>query len=262
MSNTPNLGLAYVMAAQAQKHVVVNEALRKLDALVHLSVASRTTTIPPTSPTNGVRYIIPASATGAWAGKTNQLAAWQDTAWQFFTPQKGWIAWVEADSQQVVYSGTAWGPIVTSSSSPSAPPRQASTSAANRLIAANGASLTLGVVESQVYLRNLTSSVLGSRGIPAGSVLFGISALVVQAVVGPTSWKLGIASNATRFASGMALTAGTKKLCLPSSPLVFERSESIVVTATGGRFSAGYITLGLHLIYLTTPTRGSGVTQG
>ena len=264
MSNTPNLELPYVLAAQAQKHVVVNEALRKLDALVQISVASRTTTAPPTSPVNGTRYIVPAAATGAWAGKTNQLAVWQDTAWVFFAPAAGWTAWVVADSQQVVYNGTTWKHIVTSSSAqPSRPQTPApATPAGHRYAAANGATLTLGVVESQVYLSGLRSSILGSRSIPAGSILFGISALVVQRVVGSATWSLGVAANATRFASGLSASVGTKKLVIPSTPVVFNRSEAPMISAVGGgRFSAGYITLGISVMYMTTPSRGSGSTQ-
>ena len=47
MSDTPNLQLPYILAAQAQKHVTHNEALRKLDAIVNLSVADRNLAAPP-----------------------------------------------------------------------------------------------------------------------------------------------------------------------------------------------------------------------
>ena len=45
---TTNLELPYIMASQAQKHVNHNEALKKLDAIVHLAVISRTE-IPDTA---------------------------------------------------------------------------------------------------------------------------------------------------------------------------------------------------------------------
>ena len=48
---TTHLGLPYLLAAQAQKHVTHNEALRLLDAMVQLSVLDRTRTAPPASPT-------------------------------------------------------------------------------------------------------------------------------------------------------------------------------------------------------------------
>ena len=40
---TPRLSLPYLAAAQAQKHVTLNEGLARLDGLVQTSVESRTT---------------------------------------------------------------------------------------------------------------------------------------------------------------------------------------------------------------------------
>ncbi len=44
------LALPYIQAAQAQKHVTHNEALRILDAVVQLSVAGISNTPPPRAP--------------------------------------------------------------------------------------------------------------------------------------------------------------------------------------------------------------------
>lgn len=41
MSGTTQLNLPYIAAAQAQKHVTHNEALRALDAIIQLSVLDR-----------------------------------------------------------------------------------------------------------------------------------------------------------------------------------------------------------------------------
>ena len=57
MDNTPNLQLPYLMAAQAQKHVTHNEALRALDAIVQLLVLDKDLASLPGSPTDGSRYI-------------------------------------------------------------------------------------------------------------------------------------------------------------------------------------------------------------
>ena len=46
---TTHLLLPYILAAQAQKHVTHNEALRILDGLVQLSVLDRDLTAPPGS---------------------------------------------------------------------------------------------------------------------------------------------------------------------------------------------------------------------
>ncbi|MDX2308711.1 MAG: DUF2793 domain-containing protein [Hyphomicrobium sp.] len=108
MSNSPNLTLPYILAAQAQKHITHNEALKRLDAVVQLSVKSRTATVPPPTPANGERYIVAAGATGAWSGQSNRVAAYQDGVWEFFVPSLGWLAWVEAESVLVTYAGSGW----------------------------------------------------------------------------------------------------------------------------------------------------------
>jgi len=68
MSTSTHLLLPYVLAAQAQKHVTVNEALRLLDGLLQLAVLDRHLTTPPASPADGDRYIVASGATGAWSG--------------------------------------------------------------------------------------------------------------------------------------------------------------------------------------------------
>jgi hypothetical protein len=39
VDSTPNLGLPYIMAAQSQKHVTHNEAIRALDAVARIGTA-------------------------------------------------------------------------------------------------------------------------------------------------------------------------------------------------------------------------------
>jgi hypothetical protein len=108
MTDTPHLNLPYMLAAQSQKHVTYNETLRALDAIVHLSVLDRDLTAPPAAPLNGQRYIPAVGATGAWSGKSLAIAAFQDGAWMFYTPQPGWIAWVADEARLAVWNGTAW----------------------------------------------------------------------------------------------------------------------------------------------------------
>jgi hypothetical protein len=53
MSETANLRLPLVQAAQAQKHVTVNEALLRLDAMSRLLLQSRALAVPSLSPPGG-----------------------------------------------------------------------------------------------------------------------------------------------------------------------------------------------------------------
>jgi uncharacterized protein DUF2793 len=108
---TANLALPIIEAAQAQKHVTHNEALRVIDTLVQLAVADRDLNAPPGAPAEGQCWIVKASPapTGAWAGHGNHVAAWQDGAWQFSAPRIGWVAYVVDEGTLVAWSGSAWG---------------------------------------------------------------------------------------------------------------------------------------------------------
>jgi hypothetical protein len=108
MTLSPNLALPYLDAAQAQKHVTHNEALRLLDALVMLAVADRDLAAAPATPADGARYIVAAGATGAWSGQAGKIAAWQDGAWTFIAPRAGYLAYVADETVLVVFDGAAW----------------------------------------------------------------------------------------------------------------------------------------------------------
>lgn len=110
MDTTPNLTLPYIAAAQAQKHVTHNEAIRALDVLVQLSIVDQHLTEAPSSPVDGARYIVALGATGTWANHDLDVAAWQDGAWAFYQPQIGWRAWVEDENLEVAWNGSTWVP--------------------------------------------------------------------------------------------------------------------------------------------------------
>jgi hypothetical protein len=108
MSDSTNLQLPYLDGAQAQKHVTVNESLRRLDALVLLAIEDKDLTAPPGSPADGSRYIPKATATGFWSGKENYVAHYVDGAWEFYPPREGFIAYVRDEDRLYVNDGSAW----------------------------------------------------------------------------------------------------------------------------------------------------------
>lgn len=108
MDQTPNLKLPYIMPSQAQKHVTHNEALRLLDAVVHLSVKSRVQTGAPITPLSGERHIVASQATGQWAGREGMIAFFIDDGWSFVAVAKGWLAYVEDEGRLLVFNGSAW----------------------------------------------------------------------------------------------------------------------------------------------------------
>lgn len=105
---TTHLLLPYLLAAQAQKHVTHNEALRLLDGLVQLSVLDRDLTAPPASPTEGDRFIVASGATGDWAGWDLNVALFTDGTWLRLPPRAGWRAWVEDEGVLLVFDGADW----------------------------------------------------------------------------------------------------------------------------------------------------------
>ena len=110
---TPRLGLPFIIASQAQKHITHNEALRDLDVLVHLTVEDNTQTTPPTDATDGQCYVVADGATGEWSGRATQIAVRKDQAWHFYIPTEGWTCWLRSKNAMMVFEGYAWIDIIS-----------------------------------------------------------------------------------------------------------------------------------------------------
>ncbi|KCZ87576.1 DUF2793 domain-containing protein [Hyphomonas johnsonii] len=111
MDSSARLQLPYLLPNQAQKHVTLNDALRRLDALVQMRVIASDVVAQPVAPLEGDAYLVPASATGAaWSEKAEGvLAVFQDGAWTFITPGTGWMVFDAARGQLMLHDGTGWG---------------------------------------------------------------------------------------------------------------------------------------------------------
>lgn len=107
---TPRLGLPWLMPAQAGKHVTVNEALGRLDAITAAAVQSRQLASEPASPAEGAAYILPAGAAGTDWGDffETDLAYFQDGAWRRIAARAGLTAYVVDEGLLVMFDGSAW----------------------------------------------------------------------------------------------------------------------------------------------------------
>lgn len=104
------LGLPYLAAGQMQKHVTVNEALTRLDALVQLRVESRTTAEPPADPEDGWLYIVPDA--GDWPGfSAGDLVRAESGAWSRVAAPAGAMAWIGDAGRCVIREGQGWTPL-------------------------------------------------------------------------------------------------------------------------------------------------------
>jgi len=108
MDETARLKLPYIMPSQAQKHITHNEALRMIDAIVHIRVSGQNLDASPDMPTEGESYTVGGTPSGAFTGQAGKVAAFQDGAWSFFQPRAGWTLWDEALSGLFVFDGSDW----------------------------------------------------------------------------------------------------------------------------------------------------------
>lgn len=108
MTATTKLALE-LLANSASNQVLANTTFAQLNQLVQAGAVDRLTT-PPGSPANEALYIITATATGAWAGKENQLAYWltSTSAWQYITPREGMLIHVNDEDLYYKYTGSIW----------------------------------------------------------------------------------------------------------------------------------------------------------
>lgn len=114
---THHLKLPYIAAAQAQKHVTHNEALRMLDSLVQLTVTDADRTEPPVSPVEGDRHIVATGASGAWTGRVGQVASRIDGAWSYAMPADGWLAYDLKTSALLVFRDGGWSVVTAGAGS-------------------------------------------------------------------------------------------------------------------------------------------------
>lgn len=117
----PNSGLSYGWAlGEDNWNTGMDANLLQLGRVGgHLIVINRTTTTPPASPADGDVYLVGTGATGAWAGKDDNVAVWDATAaaWTFYVPKAGWLAYDAGAAEYVTYSG-AWTALIPAVSTP------------------------------------------------------------------------------------------------------------------------------------------------
>ena len=232
MSDTAKLGLPLVAAAQAQKHVTVNESLTRLDALVQLELLSVGATVPPASPAEGEAHSVGTGATGLWSGEDGQVAVFANGGWVFLSPRAGWQGWSGGTSIQ--FDGADW-------------------IAGAGALSENGA----GFVHRSVELDHVvgaggTSTV--SAAIPADAVVYGVTGLVLSDIGGASGMQIGVSGSADRYGSGVGTTAGAWLRGLTGSPLTYYSATDLILTAEGGSFDGtGVLRLAVHFAELTLP---------
>lgn len=88
-------------------NVEMDNNLRDL-ALFCQATAEGITDTPPGTPVNGETHIVGQTPTGIFAGKTNQIAIYLDSAWAYYIPKQGYIFYNKSDDLIYRYTGAAW----------------------------------------------------------------------------------------------------------------------------------------------------------
>lgn len=241
MTFSANLSLPYIQSSQAQKHVTHNDGMRRLDALVQLSVLSATETSPPASPTDGQRYIVPAAATGDWAGQTGHIATYQENAWAFYSAQNGWQSWVEDVAKQYVFDGSTWAELTISPNTQNLAQVgvNATADVTNRLSVS--APATLFNHEGSGHQIKVNKAASGDTA----SLLFQTnwSGRAEMGTAGSDNFEIKVSSDGSSFNQALVANAATGEVSFPSGV-----TGLIPAEMTGDLVTAGYVNARTDLI--------------
>ncbi len=209
------LSLPLIQPAQAQKHVTHNEALRLLDLMVQLSVTARAVTVPPVSPVLGDRYIVPAGASGAWAGQAGKIAMFETGVWQFFTPLAGWQAYVVDEAAMATYTGTVWQTAADVPPSFSQLGISATPDATDRLAVSSPGSLFDHAGDGHLMKLNKASAT------DSASLAFqtGYSGRAMLGTQGSDDFNLKVSPDGSAFLDAVTVAAATGYVALPQGVL-------------------------------------------
>ena len=234
MTETANLSLPLIAAAQAQKHVTINEALSVLDGLVQLRILSRSLSAAPVA-TDGDTYLVGNGASGEWLGQDGQVAIYSNGGWVLLAPKSGWRAFVVDEFQTALFDGVEWVDGAASIS-----PGRAATIFEN--------------VEISHSIGSGSTSATSAL-IPGNTLVFGVTGRVVSDITGTaTSFELGVSGSSNRYGSGLGLSAGSYVSGLTGSPVAYYADTPLELTATGGAFDGGgTIKLVAHLFRMQPP---------
>lgn len=234
MTENYKLGLPLLEPAQAQKHVTVNEALLRLDALNPITLTGVGTVAPPTSPSEGEAYSVGSGESGVWSGDDGNLAVFSNNGWVFVTPPHGWRVWDVGNGVSLTFDGIDW------------------TEGAGA-VSPNGAGFVHRTIEIDHSVGSGANSMV-SAALPADSIVYGVTGRVLSAIGGATSFEIGASDSTNRYGSGFCVSSGAWKRGITGSPLAYYSATDLLLTASGGNFDdSGTTRQAIHYAELTIP---------
>ncbi|MTH96077.1 DUF2793 domain-containing protein [Roseibium sp. RKSG952] len=240
MSTSPRLALPLLAAAQAQKHVTHNEALLRLDGLLHAGILG-TRADPPGSPQEGDGYLIGDNAGGEWSGRNSQFALFRDGVWHYADPFDGFAVFDRTTGGWLIFSNGAW---------------QAADGivSADRLLAEApfGAQSWHKVIETE--LAGLSGAAVSTAPlIPDRAIVYCVSTRTVSAVTGAVSYDCGLSGEPSKFGGSLGIAAGSSNLGV-IGPTAFYSPAAVQLSANGGAFTGGTVRLAVHCFVPVAPS--------
>jgi hypothetical protein len=107
---TQRHSLPNLYVGQSQKELTHNEALARIDALLHPVVEAKLA-VPPaglTDSSDGLCWLIGTAATGQWAGHSGQVARWSGGSWRYIMPVAGMTLWLASGNKRLFYIAGSW----------------------------------------------------------------------------------------------------------------------------------------------------------
>ncbi|GAA0286010.1 DUF2793 domain-containing protein [Rhodovulum strictum] len=229
MSETANLSLPLMQAAQAQKHVTLNEALVRLDALVQLRLQSTSLSAPPVTALDGQVWAVAADAAGLWAGQAGRIAIADNGGWVFVVPRAGWRAWAVDTGTDMRHDGTGWLPVATSGAvSPTGAAFETRVVVFDHVVVAGGAQATTQVI-------------------PSHATVFAVTARVIEPITGTlVKWSLGTEGAVDRFGRDLGIGLNSYARGVLGWPMTYYAPAPLVLSPEGGVFAGGKVRFALH----------------
>lgn len=111
MSNTPIFGTLEMEPGQLNSEIIFNTTVRVHEAMSGRRALTNDLPTPPVDPEDGDVHIVGSTASDDWDGHEDEIAIRAFDAWHFVEPQTGWVWYVEALDDFIVFRGNttqAW----------------------------------------------------------------------------------------------------------------------------------------------------------
>lgn len=233
-NETTRLAMPLLQPAQAQKHVTVNEALMRLDGLVNLVLQSVSAAQPPAAVIDGQCWGVPAGGQGAWSGQGGRIAIGSNGGWVFLPPTAGMRAFISDQGVGAIHDGGDWV-------------------AGAQSLGQLGSGMVAAVSEGEVTVAAGASFDTGIS-IPSNAMVIGAVARVTQALTGTlSSWRLGSQGADNRFGQGLGKAKNSWSRGMLGTPMTYYQPDTLLMTAEGGAFAGGKVSLAVHWWSLHLP---------